>query len=71
MTLRKEISDFIRLTRNGAYTSDMITSDILDMIEKEIDKCLKLPTENEIGVPGEFYINGFHEGLNHVKEMLK
>ena len=37
MSLRNEIADYIRLIRNGAFTSDMIATDILQMIEKRID----------------------------------
>ena len=68
MTLRKEISDFIRLTRNGAYTSDMITSDILDMIEKRIDS---IQDQLKKDYDDDLVVYGIDESFSRVKEVLK
>jgi len=68
MTLRKEISDFIRLTRNGAYTSDMITSDILDMIEKRIDS---IQDQLKKDYDDDLVVYGIDESFSRVKRMLK
>jgi hypothetical protein len=70
MTLRKEISDFIRLTRNGAYTSDMITSDILTMIERRIDSMYR-PTTKYATYSAEEVDKIIDKTIRRVKEILK
>ena len=64
--LREEIADYIRLIRNGAFTSDMIATDILQMIEKRIDEMIKLYTDSETMLGKQTL-----KTLQEVKEMLK
>jgi hypothetical protein len=70
--IREEIAEFIRLVRNGAYTSDMITEEILSKIEKyyvskeiieqRIYSCLEEQSK---------YHEDYAEGLHRLEMMLK